>query len=191
MRCVTEKNCLENERLLLEPLSRNNSQFIAQWATDPRVTRFLGYETVSPMELQVHIKTLLARNEKQDNDIWIVFHQPDHAALGQVALHLGDQPERYAVGYEFQRSAWNCGYATEAVMAVLDYAFTQTRIAFVYGTHDRENIASGRVLEHCGMEFLSQRQGCDVKPKLLNRTMIRRYITREMWTVKRSIGCTI
>ena len=45
---------------------------------------------------------------------------------------------------------WNQGYATEAVKAVLTWAFQNPKVTAIEAETDAENTASKRVLEKCG-----------------------------------------
>jgi ribosomal-protein-alanine N-acetyltransferase len=65
---------------------------------------------------------------------------------------VGGQPE-IEIGYRFARSAWGQGYATEAALAVRDYAFTTLGIKRLIAMVDPSNVASIRVVEKTGMHY--------------------------------------
>ena len=54
------------------------------------------------------------------------------------------------IGYGISKEYQNNGYATEAVKAVLEWAFAHPEIAAVEAETDSDNTASKRVLEKCG-----------------------------------------
>ncbi len=54
------------------------------------------------------------------------------------------------IGYGISEEYQNNGYATEAVKAVLEWAFAHPKVAAVEAETDSENTASKRVLEKCG-----------------------------------------
>jgi ribosomal-protein-alanine N-acetyltransferase len=56
------------------------------------------------------------------------------------------------IGYSFSRSEWNRGFATEALHAVIDSAFSVLPLNRIEAQHDIRNPASGRVMEKCGMK---------------------------------------
>lgn len=171
---------LQTKRLSRRPITAEDGLQLSAWAMDCQATRFLGYDVLTSEEqLAAHAAALTEKTKQSAHDyVWLVHLTDSPAAIGQISLHSGDTPGRYVLGYEFSVSAWGKGYATEAAQAVIQFAFTQTPISFIYGTYDTENPASGGVLRHCGMQFLSQREGCDIKQGLTNRTMIRMYIER-------------
>jgi len=49
---------------------------------------------------------------------------------------------------------WSKGYATELGKEMIKVAFATTDIKGIYGMAQPENIASGKVLEKIGMEYL-------------------------------------
>lgn len=170
------------DRLLMIPLSLNYIDDIAQWETDPKVTRFLSYDAFESIDdLVEHVRTLINRMSISDYYIWLIVSKESNKAIGQIAVHPGEEAHKYVLGYQLNINAWNKGYITEAAKAVLHYIFLNTEIDYVYATYDSENPASGAVMEHCGMTFLSKRTHCNIKSTLQDRTMIRYYITREIY----------
>ena len=55
------------------------------------------------------------------------------------------------LGFVVARAEWRKGYATEAVRAVMDMAFSLANVCRVWAVCDIDNRASARVLEHVGM----------------------------------------
>ena len=56
------------------------------------------------------------------------------------------------VGYALGEKYWGNGYAAEALKLFMDYLFS-TGIHKVYAKHMVENLASGRVMQKCGMLY--------------------------------------
>jgi [ribosomal protein S5]-alanine N-acetyltransferase len=56
------------------------------------------------------------------------------------------------LGYGLGRPYWGNGYAKEAVAAVIDYGFRSLGLKAIGAYTDPENIASQRVLLHCGLQ---------------------------------------
>lgn len=57
------------------------------------------------------------------------------------------------LGYWLGEPYWGQGLATEAVRAVIDYAFSNTPVTALCGSSRVVNAASRRVLEKCGFEW--------------------------------------
>ena len=58
------------------------------------------------------------------------------------------------LGYALARTAWGNGYATEAVLAVIDYCFRSAGLDFLTCNHFVENDRSRRVIEKSGFAYV-------------------------------------
>jgi RimJ/RimL family protein N-acetyltransferase len=104
-----------------------------------------------------------------DGREWITRVQQDHATgrprrfaiplketdrlIGGVGLDgsTGDESEEPALGYWLGEPHWGNGYAREAVAAVTDYGLRTLGMATIRAYTDPSNLASRRVLLHCGL----------------------------------------
>lgn len=87
---------------------------------------------------------------------YAVVEQRSHGVLGYCGLfyfpEVNGQPE-VELGYRLRRSAWGQGYATEAALAVRDFAFTNLGIRRLIAMIDPGNRPSIRVAEKLGMRY--------------------------------------
>jgi len=56
-------------------------------------------------------------------------------------------------GYALNRHYWEQGYMPEALQAAFTYAFTALGTRLIHAECERENTASARVMQKCGMEY--------------------------------------
>lgn len=98
-------------------------------------------------------------------DAWIPTHEADWREgrsvtfaieaggelRGAIRLTLVPAYRRAEVGYWIGRAWWGQGLATEAVRAMIDFAFGTLDLNRVQATHFVRNPASGRVMEKSGM----------------------------------------
>jgi RimJ/RimL family protein N-acetyltransferase len=56
------------------------------------------------------------------------------------------------------KTAWGKGYATEAAFACLKYGFEKLHLPRIIGRAMPQNLASIRVLEKCGMQFIGEEE---------------------------------
>jgi len=105
-----------------------------------------------------------------DGREWIAGVQEQHAAgrprrfaialkeadrlIGGVGLDgtTGDGREEPALGYWVGRPFWGNGYAREAAAAIIDYGFRSLGLATIRAYTDPANVASQKVLLHCGLQ---------------------------------------
>ena len=87
--------------------------------------------------------------------------QWDWYAIWMIELKIGTHIEELCfkglsadgiaeIGYGISEEYQNNGYATEAVRAVLEWAFSHPDVTAVEAETDSDNVASKRVLEKCG-----------------------------------------
>jgi RimJ/RimL family protein N-acetyltransferase len=68
-----------------------------------------------------------------------------------MPFHLWFGPATYEIGWAFRADRQGRGYATEAALALMAFAFVELRCHRVIATCQPENVASWRVMEKLGM----------------------------------------
>lgn len=86
--------------------------------------------------------------------------------------------EHENLGFWIGRPYWSRGYATAAARAVIALAFGLLDVEAVTASHLARNLASGRVMEKCGMRLL--RTGARLHRGKQEEFCVRA-ITREIW----------
>ena len=66
--------------------------------------------------------------------------------VGEIALHLQNKEYSAQLAYWVGEPHWNKGYATEAINAIIDFAFETLNLKNIYATCKSDNIASIKVL---------------------------------------------
>jgi len=81
--------------------------------------------------------------------IWMI-ELKDGTHIGELCFKGLDSNGIAEIGYGISEKYQNNGYATEAVKAVLEWAFNHPDVTAIEAETDSENAASKRVLEKCG-----------------------------------------
>ena len=81
--------------------------------------------------------------------IWMI-ELKDGTHIGELCFKGLSADGIAEIGYGISEEYQNNGYATEAVKAVLDWAFAHTEVTTIEAETDPDNTASKRVLEKCG-----------------------------------------
>ena len=68
----------------------------------------------------------------------------------------GDDSEEPALGYWLGQPHWGNGYAREAVAAVINYGLRTLRMETIRAYTDPSNLASQKVLLHCGLKHVGE-----------------------------------
>ena len=121
---------------------------------DPEVMRF-GDGIQTREWVAAWLRTCLERyNQTWGFGPFAIQEKANHEVIGYCGLFffpdLNGQPE-VEIGYRLRRSAWGQGYATEAALAVRDYAFHTLGMKRLIALIDPSNTASIHVAEKIGM----------------------------------------
>lgn len=84
---------------------------------------------------------------------WMVVRKSDDIVIGDFGFKgKPDENGVVEIGYGFLKDYWNNGYATEAVGALIQWAFNTSKVEKVIADTMQNNYGSIRVLEKLGME---------------------------------------
>ena len=140
---------LETKRLALRTARLEDAKAVAALANDRRIaenTARIPY----PYKL-ADAEQFIAGASKKGEAAYLVTLR-DGTIVGACGLMFreDDAPE---IGYWLGVPYWNKGYATEALHALIDYAFTDLTHDAVQAGARVTNPASRRVLEKCGFQW--------------------------------------
>jgi RimJ/RimL family protein N-acetyltransferase len=149
--------CLLNtKRLHLRPCQIKDLNCLHELWTEANVRRFLFDDRqISPEETRSLIDASAINFTNHRYGIWLFFGHESQRIAGFVGLfHSSQGPANLLFGTRPQ--LWGRGYATEAALAVLRYAFDVLGLQRVVADVDQPNKASIRVLERLGMTLIRQ-----------------------------------
>lgn len=104
--------------------------------------------------------------------------------IGCVGLSNDKKNKNGEIGYWIDKQYWNRGYCTEAVNALIDYAFKKMDYIRVFARHFSINPASGRVMRKAGMSKEGyQKQAINKNGKFLDIELYA--IIKDEWSENR------
>jgi len=126
------------------------------WVTDPEVIRFWGWEPHKDIaETRFRLAGWIEEYERPDNYHWVIVLKSISQAIGYIYLNaINEAEESAAVHYLLSRKFWKQGIMTEALKAVLSFAFGSLEMKRVHTRHHADNPASGRVMQKSGMRYV-------------------------------------
>lgn len=135
--------------LLLRPAASDAALIFERYASDPDVTKFLGWPRhQSVADTGAFIQFSFGEWERWPAGPYLIRSRSDGRLLGSTGLAF-DGPRKAATGYVLAKDAWGMGYATEALGAIVEIA-RQVGVARLYALCHPQHRASWRVLEKCG-----------------------------------------
>lgn len=142
---------IRTERLLLRPLTVADANEVFEWASDERVSRYMVYTTYTDI---VQVKEWLAFVEKDTSTYNFGFERlSDGKLIGSGDIGKDSKNGYWGFGYNLRYDCWNNGYATEAVKAMIEYVRKNFGATHFTSSHAMPNLASGHVMEKCGLHF--------------------------------------
>jgi RimJ/RimL family protein N-acetyltransferase len=141
---------LETERLTLRAPSLEDAEAIAKLANDRRIAENTA-SIPHPYRL-ADAEAFITRANGSDTQANFLVTLADGTVAGACGLAMLDGPAP-EIGYWLGVPFWGRGYGTEAVRAVIDYAFTDAGNDALQAGCRVTNPASRRVLEKCGFQW--------------------------------------
>jgi len=148
---------LRTARLLLRPYTEHDADMMfANWANDEEVCRYLTW----PPHGDIEVTRGIVRDWAAcyGNDCY--YHWGITLAgelIGDIAVvRWSEQNACAALGYCLGCQWWGRGIMTEALTAVTRYLLEQIGFHRIQLEHDRDNPASGRVMQKAGLRY----EGC-------------------------------
>ena len=145
---------LSTSRLFLRPLQLADAdRMFLGWATDMEVVKYLSWKPhLSVDETKRIISYWMSNYPDPKFYIWGI-QVKQGPLIGTISIHsIHDGFERGEVGYALAKPYWNQGYATEALQAIVDYAFDKVAFNRLEAHHSIYNPASGAVLIKAGFQ---------------------------------------
>jgi RimJ/RimL family protein N-acetyltransferase len=142
------------ERLLLRwPRMEDAEAVFDSYAQDEEVTRYLRWAPHGePRETWEFLWRTVNAAADGSRQTWAITlrDDPGDTLRGMIELTMHDF--KAEVGYVLARPFWGRGLMTEALRAVVEFAFCRG-LYRVWGVCDVDNTASARVMEKAGMRF--------------------------------------
>lgn len=150
---MTSVVLIETARLILRTVTMADTDSVASsWKLD---------EGPIPLsEAEQKIKRMLSNHAQNVPGkivhlcLAIIFKE-SHEFIGWCGLdHTNQKDADPALFYLLKANYWGKGLATEAARALLDYTFTQLELDSIHGGAAIDNLASKRVMEKLGMQYV-------------------------------------
>ena len=146
---------LETERLVLRPPRMEDAATVLEsYARDEEVTRYLTFRPNQTLEeTEEFMRARLRKMEEGEVFLWAITLRDGGDDRLRGMIELRTQKFKADFGYVLARQFWGQGLMTEALRAVLDFAFSLPGMYRVWAVCDVENVGSARVMEKAGLSF--------------------------------------
>ena len=143
---------LQTVNLKLRPCTPADRSDFIDLELDPEVMRFLNggpvdHETTDPEK----VTFLMPRGTEPD--VWTAQRIDNGAFVGWFCLS-SENDGVAEIGYRLRQDAWGKGYASEAALALVNWAFETADLEKVVACTMATNTGSRRVMEKIGMKYI-------------------------------------
>ena len=143
---------LETPRLRLRPYQAGDAEAMFALYSDPRVMRYWSFPPWREQaQAEAYVQRAVAEMHAGELMPWAVARREDDLLVGTATLHSWHQAQcRAELGYSLSPAQQGRGFATEALHAMLEFAFGPLGLRRVEADVDPRNLASCRLLERLG-----------------------------------------
>ncbi len=146
---------LEGKEIYFKALSTDDAQVIHSYASDPEVSRFIGWPLMKTLdETRSYIEEML-RREAADTHLYAsVALKSTGEIIGTAMIFNFNRAANHAeIGYVFHKKHWGKGYGSETVALMDNFAFDVLKLHKLHARVVHANIGSARVLEKNGFKL--------------------------------------
>lgn len=143
---------IETQRLSLRPFTSMDSRRVQYLAGDEAIAS--GAINMPHPYTDGLAESWIATHEteyqKGNSLILAITFKENHLLIGSIGLYINSKHQNAELGYWIGKEYWGNGYCTEAVSAIVDYAFGKLNLNKIYAHYILRNGASGKVLHKNG-----------------------------------------
>jgi RimJ/RimL family protein N-acetyltransferase len=166
------RTSIETRRLLLRPPEPKDEAEIAMLSAGPGIADGLA--------------ALPCSGKNQIGVTFVIVERKSGLLIGSAMYGaMADRPAATEASCWIGEPHWGRGYATEAMQAVVDRAFTDRRIDILWSSNRVMNARGRRVIEKCGFQF--REAGMARSPILRGAVPVERFsLERRNWQALRA-----
>jgi [ribosomal protein S5]-alanine N-acetyltransferase len=145
---------LETERLLLRQIVLDDAQAIYNYFSDNEVTKYYGMSSFTSLDEAENLILAFQEGFEGNQTIrWGVVRKDTNELIGTCGFHAWSKTHRRTeIGYEISRQNWRNGYVTEALHAIISYAFEHYHFVRIGAIVSPKNIGSRNLLLKIGFQ---------------------------------------
>ena len=146
---------IETDRLLLRALKMDDTEAVFAYASDPEVSRYVGWPTHTDIQdSRAFLDLTLRKYESGGEPDWGIVYKGDGRLVGTCGFtNLSRENDRAEIGYVLHRHYWGRGLTTEAARAIIRHGFDRMGLNRIEARCIAEHTASSRVMEKAGMSY--------------------------------------
>jgi RimJ/RimL family protein N-acetyltransferase len=147
----------QTPRLILRQFTEADAPLILALNSNPAIVKYVHEPTLqTEAQAEKILKEIILPQYKNNLGRWAIHTKDNMDFIGWCGLKYQPELNEIDLGYRLMQKAWGKGFATEAAQYSLDYGFNHLNLKLITGRAHIENIASIKVLEKIGMDFIAE-----------------------------------
>ncbi len=147
----------ETPRLYLRQFTEADAPLILALNSDPEIVKYVHEPTLQTEEQAKKILIdIILPQYKNNLGRWAMHIKETNEFIGWCGLKYRPDLDETDLGYRLMQKAWGKGYATEAARHTLNHGFSKLNLPLITARAQIENIASIKVLEKLGMDYIGE-----------------------------------
>jgi [ribosomal protein S5]-alanine N-acetyltransferase len=148
---------IETPQLILRPWSLEDAGALYNILQEPGILEYFPPQSFSEGKTEGYIEHHLKHWQEKGYGHWAVTLKGENKVVGWNGLEYLPETDETEVGYLLSHRVWGRGLASEAAQEAVRYGFKQAGLQTIIGLVHPANVASIRVLEKCGLEFVDRK----------------------------------
>lgn len=147
---------IETERLILRDANVDDAEDMFEYAKLEEVTKYLSWKPHISVKDSKKILDMLSKEAKEKDSYTLkaIVLKENDKMIGTIDARIfGDGLKDAEFGYCLNPKYWNKGYMSEALKAFIQALHKEHSVENVFGSFERENIASKRVMQKNEMYY--------------------------------------
>lgn len=147
---------IETERLILRDASVDDAEDMFEYAKLEEVTKYLSWKPHLSIKDSEKILDMLSKEAKEKDSYALkaIVLKENDKMIGTIDARIfGEGLKEAEFGYCLNPKYWNKGYMSEALKAFIEALHKEHGVENVFGSFERENIASKRVMQKNEMYY--------------------------------------
>lgn len=152
---------IETERLRFRESGPDDAEAMFALNSDPEVVQYTGdgpFESIEAARKFMEEYVNVFRKWKRGR--WLLELKSTGEVIGWCGLKFHEDSGLTDVGYRLFKKHWGKGYASESCLAAIEYGFNTLNLEKIVAHARKENAASLRVLEKCGLKITGEDLDC-------------------------------
>ena len=152
---------MKTEHLVLRQVRMEDAERFFHFAGSETVTKYMFWKPHKDIgESAASIEKTLSRYQMGNCWRWGIALAETDELIGIIdLLGICEEERSCTFAYMIDEGFWGRGYATQALSAVLGFAFGHLGLETVWGEHFGPNMASGAVMRKSGMKYTGTEPG--------------------------------